>query len=197
MSDYFSFLNVCKEHYRDWNVMAFAEHERTGRMSFNPYALDFMDMLTPIEQSVWADIRCAGLAMYPQYPACGYFLDFANPFKKIAIECDGKDWHENTESKIRDYERDMELACDGWIIYRIKGHECNRITENPIEKYNLYRADGYSEEDAMRLVSQIAFDYYMKTSEGIVNAIANSITGKESIFQRFHYRTLDEHRSIF
>lgn len=93
--------------------------------AFDPYAWD-SDCgisLTPIEEAMWADIRTADLVLCPQYPAHGFFLDFANPKAKVCIECDGAAYHADRE---RDRKRDAILARHGWTVYRISGSDCYR-----------------------------------------------------------------------
>jgi hypothetical protein len=94
------------------------------KWAVDPYAWDGKGMIfmTPIEQNFWSDIRSVGLVMYPQYPAQGFFLDFANPAAKVGVECDGAEFH--TDWK-RDRERQAVLEGHGWRIYRISGRECN------------------------------------------------------------------------
>nr|WP_255458963.1 MULTISPECIES: DUF559 domain-containing protein [unclassified Herbaspirillum] len=108
---------------------------------------------TPIENSVWSDIRIAGIPFFPQVPALNYFLDFACPFLKIGIECDGKAWHDSQ----LDAHRDKRLAEDGWMIFRIEGHECRRV----IEAFPEYEESEFED----------IYNYFMTTSEGIVSAI--------------------------
>jgi len=89
----------------------------------DPYAWDEgrgIIRFTPIEQAIWNDIRTTDIVMYPQFPACGFFLDFANPRAKVAIECDGRAYHD----KEKDAARDGALAHSGWTIYRITGSDC-------------------------------------------------------------------------
>lgn len=91
----------------------------------DPYLWDAgqnMIFMTPIETNFWADSRDADLILYPQYPACGFFLDFANPVAKVGIECDGWAYHQDVE---RDAKRQAVLESHGWTIYRITGRECN------------------------------------------------------------------------
>lgn len=83
----------------------------------NPYFLEWR--FTPIERNVWADIRGLGLPFYPQIPALNYFIDFADPYHKIGIEADGKEWHDPEKDRIRD----KKLAMDGWQIYRFTGRD--------------------------------------------------------------------------
>lgn len=85
------------------------------RARTNPYFLDWD--FTPIEYSAWAAIRGFGLPFYPQFPAQGYFLDFADPYFKIGVELDGKQYHDAQ----RDRARDEVLWRVGWRMFRIPG----------------------------------------------------------------------------
>lgn len=93
--------------------------------AFHPYEWDDVCgiSLTPIEEAMWSDIRTCDLVMYPQYPAHGFFLDFANPKAKVCIECDGAAYHVDRE---RDRQRDAILSSHGWHVYRISGADCRR-----------------------------------------------------------------------
>lgn len=77
--------------------------------------------LTPIERLLWSDIRALDAVLYPQYPVGRYFVDFANPAAKVAVECDGAAWHTD---KAKDAARDADLAAMGWTVYRFPGWEC-------------------------------------------------------------------------
>ena len=116
----------------DWAAITAHYDKYRGEILANPahgYAIDpyewdmgqGMIHFTPIESAMWSDIRCEGITMYPQWPACGFFLDFANPVAKVAIECDGREFHDPR----KDAERDAILAEAGWRVYRIQGYECN------------------------------------------------------------------------
>lgn len=133
----------------DW----MADYNETGNMRHDPYVMDWR-FESPIERNVWCEIRNLGLPFYPQIPACGYFIDFANPFVKIGIECDGKAWHD----KERDRVRDARLAADGWMIFRIEGHECFRVVDLHTEW-----DDEPSREDVER--------HYGHTSAGVLRAL--------------------------
>lgn len=78
-------------------------------------------VLTPIESWLWHDIRAANLVLYPQFPVCGFFVDFANPKAKVSIECDGAAFHLD---KAKDDARDKKLRALGWSVYRISGADC-------------------------------------------------------------------------
>jgi very-short-patch-repair endonuclease len=87
----------------------------------DPYAIwDWGIAFTPIEAAVWTDIRGRGLDLWPQLPVGRYFVDFGNPVARVAIECDGKDFHDER----RDALRDAELARSGWRVWRVPGWAC-------------------------------------------------------------------------
>jgi hypothetical protein len=77
-------------------------------------------VMTPIERSLWHDIRAADLVLYPQWPVAGFFVDFGNPVAKVAIECDGKAFHDPA----RDAKRQRLIEAEGWTVYRFTGRDC-------------------------------------------------------------------------
>jgi hypothetical protein len=94
---------------------------------YESYPIDWSTVLTPIEMEIWDIIRSTGrIVMYPQYPVLNYFVDFANPGKKIIVEVDGKDYHTD---KDKDYLRDQELYSKGWKVFRISGAEAYKQVE--------------------------------------------------------------------
>lgn len=115
--------NAVRAHYAECGPVIMAE--RKDEWAIDPYAWDEgkgIINMTPIERNFWADARDAGAILYPQWPACGYFLDFANPVAKVAIECDGYAYHQDRE---KDAKRQAVLEAAGWTIYRISGRDCN------------------------------------------------------------------------
>jgi hypothetical protein len=98
-----------------------------------PYILDWD--FTPIERLAWMDIRGRGLPLFPQFPAGGVFLDFADPFRKIGIELDGAAFHERE----RDLIRDNKLVRLGWKIFRIPGKVATKIIPDPFEDPENFR----------------------------------------------------------
>lgn len=184
-------FKVIRDYYRRELPAMLAEYEKTGCMDFDPYELDFTGDMTPIENSVWYDIRTTPIQMYPQIPALNYFLDFANPFIKVAIECDGKEWHDPE----KDAKRDARLIAEGWTIYRIPGSKCMRIRMTPAEKRQSLRDDGYSPNDAELAVREYAKEWFLNTSQGIVAAIGVRHFAHESRYEDLVAMTLDEHKS--
>ena len=90
--------------------------------AIDAYAWDTgLIQMTPIESWLWHDLRAVDAVMYPQYPVAGFFVDFANPRAKVAIECDGEAYHQDKE---KDAKRDATLRAHGWTVYRISGKDC-------------------------------------------------------------------------
>lgn len=115
----FAVQDAARAHYA--TIRESIERFRRDGWAVDPYAWDGSGIeMTAIERAVWADIRQAGLVLYPQWPASGYFLDFASPSAQIAIECDGRQYHDAQRDRIRD----ARLMAGGWIVYRIPGYVC-------------------------------------------------------------------------
>jgi very-short-patch-repair endonuclease len=155
-------------------------YQETGNMSNDPYF--FIVEFTPIEEAMWQDLRGSGMPFYPQFPVLKYFIDFACPFLKIAVECDGKQWH----SREKDEKRELELAWEGWTIFRVTGAECNKIMDCPWELEE--------DDDPYKI-----WDWFMHTSTGVAYAINQVYFVKNhSQFARDHidlcYQTLDMHQ---
>lgn len=117
--------------------------------AFDPYEVDWPMLFTPIEAALWTDIRQLGLALYPQYPVSTrsdhgpdpeyrtYYCDFASPARKVAIECDGKAFHNDPE---RDRERDRRLRLAGWTVYRFTGAQCREdFNETTLQRSTVSR----------------------------------------------------------
>lgn len=111
--------NEIRAHYR--RHMAAINAEQANEWAIDPYQWDGLFRLTPIEYWLWCDIRAVDAVLYPQFPAKRFFVDFANPRAKVAIECDGAAFNLDKE---KDARRDAELAADGWTVYRITGKDC-------------------------------------------------------------------------
>lgn len=99
--------------------------EETWRWAVQINEIDWHSMFSPIEEAFWTDMRMEGVVMYPQYPAAGFFLDFAHPKVKVAVECDGAAWHMD---RLKDYARDEKLRRLGWTVFRLTGSQCLQRT---------------------------------------------------------------------
>lgn len=127
------------------------------------YPIDWITHFSPIESLAWGEIRYRGLPFWPQFPIGQYFADFADPIKKIVIECDGKNFH----SREKDAPRNAFMAGLGWRVYRISGSDCNRSLENPWEEISDKEIDRDSWE-ARNLIDH----WFCRTIDGLVRAIA-------------------------
>jgi very-short-patch-repair endonuclease len=139
--DRFSRLSALRQFYKLADEEIFeAGSEEWG---IDPYEVDWIQVFTPIEYALWHDIRGAGCVFYPQYPVGRYFVDFANPVAKVAIECDGAKWHMDKE---KDAERQREIESAGWVVYRITGSDC--VTDFDEETMEISAARNFIDEIA-------------------------------------------------
>lgn len=69
-----------------------------------------------------------------QYPVSPYFLDFAIPDKKIAVELDGHDWHKTKEQRTHDAQKDRHLQKLGWLVIRFTGSEIYKDSQKCVRE---------------------------------------------------------------
>ena len=122
MSVYQNNWNAIRAFYADMNPLILTTPK--DQWAFGAYCWEEsqgMINFTPIENWLWADIRECGAVLWPQYPILNFFVDFANPVAKVAIECDGAAYHLD---KAKDEARDKRLQDAGWTVYRITGKHC-------------------------------------------------------------------------
>jgi very-short-patch-repair endonuclease len=153
-----------KSHYRRNEQEIMERSALKPAMWHSPYGsyIDWLKLMSPIEQDAWNYIRGFGrMPLYPQYPVGKFFTDFGNPYFKIAIECDGKAFHQDKE---KDYKRDCEFHKLGWTVYRVNGSDCHRIVDTDIEGL-----DSYDREEKLKEVLPI---FYKNTVDGLVKALA-------------------------
>lgn len=158
-----SLLNVVRDHYNYLTRLIIKQSDEMGPHKWvYPYCeIQWASIFSPIERQVWHAIRNFGHApFYPQYPVNKFFVDFGNPYLKIAIECDGKEFHKD---KQKDEKRDKDLWDSGWIVFRISGSDCNSLVES--DYYKRYKFDKYRRRD-------IVEGFYETTIEGLLKAIA-------------------------
>lgn len=168
-----------------------AARSRGLRAQSDPYLFDWITSFTPIERNAWNDIRTRGLPFYPQVPVGSRFVDFGDPYLKIAVELDGKEWHEVG----RDKERDNELWALGWRTYRIPGRESFGRRYDPFE----------SEETIARKHGERWSEFnewICETSDGFFFSLHafyyddGRMMRQHSDFVGQMYRCLDAHRLI-
>lgn len=143
----------------------------TDTNSYSAYVADWMPLFTPIEKYMWEEIRHKGLPFFPQFPIGRCFADFADPVRKIVIECDGAAYH----VKERDAKRDRFMSDLGWTVFRISGSDCNRIIENPWETISAEQLERDSSE-AMAIVANWA----MNTADGFIASLREVVYRKSN-----------------
>lgn len=125
---------------------------------------DFLDVvnwhehMSPIERILWDILRTSRIPFYPQYPVAGRFVDFGNPYHKIAIEADGAQFHDEES----DAQRDGELSLAGWKVYHVSGRELYRQCPDWESLHD-------SHEDN---VEQECYDWIVSTAEGLEMALS-------------------------
>lgn len=135
------------------------EHHAESRVStYDAYHFDWAQVFTPIEELAWQCLRCIGrMAFYPQFPVGRFTLDFAAPHLKIAVELDGKQWHDEA----KDRARDKDLKALGWTVYRITGSEMYKTMEDPY----------FTEFHSLREFAEHHYKFCVQTGEGVFMAI--------------------------
>lgn len=169
-----------RDAYDKWLPVIMEASKKGQRV--DPYFLDWNAFFTPIEVDAWHSIRCYGVPLYPQVPVWNYFIDFANPYRKIGLEIDGKRWHDVD----RDTRRDKALAKDGWKIFRVTGSEAWKVVTAATD----LEVQDMEDEDFRE-----ALDEWLNTGDGIIKAIDEVyFRNNAERFDCAYLRALDHHR---
>jgi very-short-patch-repair endonuclease len=92
---------------------------------------------SPWEKVLADALREAGIAVVPQYPIAGRFLDLAvlSP-RRIDIEIDGESVHRTAGGgrKDDDYWRDLQLQSLGWKVHRFWVYELREDLPKCVQK---------------------------------------------------------------
>ena len=155
----------------------------------NVYPIDWSRYFSPIEQLAWASIRSHYMALYPQFPVFNSFIDFANPYLRIGLELDGKDYHDPIKDKIRD----EMLYKHGWKIFRVTGKEANA------KFVSLDIIQERSQEQGIEWYDTDDFEHWlMNTCDGVVYAIKQVYfkRNEDSQYYNMLYKTLDKHNLV-
>lgn len=94
---------------------------KPGEWGIDPFEVYWSAVFSPIERVMWQILRSERVVMYPQFPVGRYFVDFGNPQQRVAIECDGAEFHADLA---KDDDRTWQLHLRGWKTYRFTGSEC-------------------------------------------------------------------------
>lgn len=85
--------------------------------------------MSPIELKLYEAMRRTGLSPTPQFCIEGYFVDFAFPEARVAVEADGAAYHQG-ERRERDRKRDQTLYRHGWKVLRFHGSTIHERASN-------------------------------------------------------------------
>jgi len=85
--------------------------------------------MSPIEVKLYNAMRREGLSPIPQFCIEGYFVDFAFPEARVAVEADGAAYHKG-ERRERDRRRDWVLRRHGWKALRFYGATIHERASN-------------------------------------------------------------------
>jgi len=154
--------NAIRTHYQSLEPRILAE--RKDEWAVDAYAWSGVLTLTPIEDWLWTHIRDADAIFYPQYPVGRFFVDFANPGARVAIECDGEAFHQD---KAKDGRRDRELFAMGWQVYRIPGWMCIRDNDPDTGKAG----------EAARFVYRIVLRHELSRNQSMNDAMRRALVG--------------------
>lgn len=157
---YLQRLKAVKDYYLRNEDKIIAHCKKTNRGLYSAYPIDWIKLFTPIESDAWNVIRCRGMALYPQYPALNYHIDFANPLYKLGLEIDGKQYHD----KAKDEKRDAKLKEAGWIIYRITGSEMANTRFKSLSECQEEYLDADETYDEIR-------KWIIHTGDGVITAL--------------------------
>lgn len=111
------------------------------------------------ERDVFDQIHERGYHVIPQFEVAGYRLDFIiqGEHARLAIECDGDDWHISQEERERDFLYERMLQRAGWTFYRILGSRYYQDPENALQ--SLWR-----KLDEMNIRPRQEWDDYLQTN---------------------------------
>lgn len=166
-----SLFNIaCLDDHRKWSSIR-SIYKLIDTDVYTPYPVSWTRIFTPIEDMTWGEIRGVGLPFYPQFPIGKFFADFADPITRIAIECDGKDYH----SAEKDARRDFFIKSQGWRVFRISGADCVRKIQSP---WDVLLNSEISIDDPC--VVGLADWWAHKTVDGLIWAISVSFYGHKT-----------------
>jgi very-short-patch-repair endonuclease len=172
----------------------YQEYARLGvhPSEVDPYSLGLHDMMTPIEWDLWKDIRQTNRCKFvPQYPVGRFTLDFADIDNRLAIEADGKAYHDPARDKARDQEL---FDKHGWRVFRVTGAETRRVLPSPTE-FIANRSELVGTPPSYNEIDEASAAYFMTTSAGVVRAIRDVfIDCAVADDNNWQIRTLNAHR---
>ena len=154
---------ILRQYYMDAMPEIIARARQDLRARRDVYPFDFLGyQFTPNEYALCQSIRSRPLPMYPEFPVLNYFVDFGNPYLRIALEADSKEFHTDEE---KDINRDTKLLQVGWKTFRVS-YEENVTPTKEIAEIGDLMLEGLTTEASDELENRM-----LHTSDGVVDAI--------------------------
>ncbi len=103
---------------------------------------------SPLERMLYYELRYQYKGqIVPQFPLGPYWIDFAIPKYKLALECDGHQYHSSEKAQLHDRNRDVYMKRMGWKVLRFTYKElCSENIAYTIQKINQYTMNGVQKE---------------------------------------------------
>lgn len=86
-----------------------------------------------IERRLYNELKKNDFNPIPQVRCGPYRIDLALYEYRLAIECDGKEWHSTPKQKRRDARKNYYLKKNGWKVCRLSGKTINNNIGYAIE----------------------------------------------------------------
>ena len=126
-------LDLSEESRRKIAVSVRRLQEQNPKIHPN-YILAQKGHVTQIEKLVRDALTKCNLSFKMQYNVLSYWIDFAFPSIKLAVECDGERWHSTEEQIAKDKKRDEKLEAEGWTVMRLKEKEVINDVDKVVNK---------------------------------------------------------------
>ena len=137
---------------------------------------------SPFEESVGNALVAEGYNIEQQWPVGGYRIDIVVKYKnnKIAVECDGEQFHSTEEQILSDMERQTILERIGWKFIRIRGSKYYRNPEaamnNVFAKLKEYGIEPETGSNSSHMQSSELFERVKIRAMEIVDTIRSDDT---------------------
>lgn len=86
-----------------------------------------------IETRLYDALKQAGYTVHTQYLIAGYIVDLVLKRERIAIECDGAQYHSSPDQKRNDQKKSWVLSKAGWKVLRFSGRQINQNMNRVLE----------------------------------------------------------------
>jgi len=87
-----------------------------------------------IERSLYDALLFHGYTVRTQVLCGKYRIDITLLQNRLAIECDGKEFHSTKKQKAHDYRKNAYLKKQGWKVVRFSGRKINKNIANVLGK---------------------------------------------------------------